>query len=116
MDGVSLTVSALGSDFFEVSLNPTTLDLTNLGRKQVGDVVNLEVDVIAKYVERLLARARHSQHLCLRYSWNGDGMTTFAELATVEEALEALRHGRPVLVTDDETGRTRATSSSRVRR
>lgn len=54
VDGVSLTVSALGSDYFEVSLIPTTLGLTTLGRRQVGDVVNLEVDVIAKYVERLL--------------------------------------------------------------
>jgi riboflavin synthase len=54
VDGVSLTVSALGEDFFEVSLIPTTLELTTLGHKQVGDVVNLEVDVIAKYVERLL--------------------------------------------------------------
>ena len=55
VDGVSLTVSALGADYFEVSLIPTTLRLTTLGCKQVGDVVNLEVDVIAKYVERLLA-------------------------------------------------------------
>jgi riboflavin synthase len=54
VDGVSLTVSALGSDLFEVSLIPTTLSLTTLGRKQVGALVNLEVDVIAKYVERLL--------------------------------------------------------------
>jgi riboflavin synthase len=54
-DGVSLTVSAIGSDFFEVSLIPTTLALTTLGLKQPGDEVNLEVDVLAKYVERLLA-------------------------------------------------------------
>jgi riboflavin synthase len=54
VDGVSLTVSALGVDIFEVSLIPTTLALTTLGHKQVGDLVNLEVDVIAKYVERLL--------------------------------------------------------------
>ena len=54
VDGVSLTVSAVGADFFEVSLIPTTLALTTLGRQQPGDVVNLEVDVIAKYVERLL--------------------------------------------------------------
>ena len=54
VDGVSLTVSAVGPDFFEVSLIPTTLGLTTLGSKQPGDVVNLEVDVIAKYVERLL--------------------------------------------------------------
>ena len=55
VDGVSLTVSAIGADWFEVSLIPTTLDLTTLGHKQPGDVVNLEVDVLAKYVERLLA-------------------------------------------------------------
>ena len=54
VDGVSLTVSAVGADFFEVSLIPTTLGLTTLGYKQFGDVVNLEVDVIAKYVERLM--------------------------------------------------------------
>ena len=66
VDGVSLTVSALGgdeplgrraevSDWFEVSLIPTTLGRTTLGRTQPGTPVNLEVDVIAKYVERLLA-------------------------------------------------------------
>lgn len=55
VDGVSLTVSAIGADRFSVSLIPTTLALTTLGSKAVGDPVNLEVDVIAKYVERLLA-------------------------------------------------------------
>ena len=54
IDGVSLTVSALADDTFSVSLIPTTLGLTTLGHKGVGDLVNLEVDVIAKYVERLL--------------------------------------------------------------
>ncbi|MCC8928222.1 riboflavin synthase [Rhodococcus sp. I2R] len=60
VDGVSLTVSGLGRDsdgdnshWFEISLIPTTLDLTTLGRAEVGTPVNLEVDVIAKYVERL---------------------------------------------------------------
>jgi riboflavin synthase len=53
VDGVSLTVSAIGDDWFEVSLIPTTLELTTLGLRQPGDWVNLEVDVIAKYVERL---------------------------------------------------------------
>ena len=56
VDGVSLTVSGLGDDWFEVSLIPTTLDLTTLGHSEVGAPVNLEVDVIAKYVERLLAK------------------------------------------------------------
>lgn len=54
VDGVSLTVSALADDWFEVSLIPTTLSMTTLGRAAVGTPVNLEVDVIAKYVERLL--------------------------------------------------------------
>lgn len=55
VDGVSLTVSALGDDWFEVSLIPTTLGLTTLGAAATGSTVNLEVDVIAKYVERLLS-------------------------------------------------------------
>jgi riboflavin synthase len=55
VDGVSLTVSAVDDESFSVSLIPTTLGLTTLGHKGVGDPVNLEVDVIAKYVERLLA-------------------------------------------------------------
>jgi riboflavin synthase len=54
VDGVSLTVATVGSDSFSVSLIPTTLALTTLGRKGTGERVNLEVDVIAKYVERLL--------------------------------------------------------------
>jgi riboflavin synthase len=54
VDGISLTISALGGDWIEVSLIPETLARTTLGRKQPGDVVNLEVDMIAKYVERLL--------------------------------------------------------------
>jgi riboflavin synthase len=55
VDGVSLTVSGLGHDWFEASLIPTTLDLTTLGRAEVGTHVNLEVDIIAKYVERLMS-------------------------------------------------------------
>ncbi|MFF5829816.1 riboflavin synthase [Streptomyces bacillaris] len=54
VDGVSLTVVEAAADFFTISLIPTTLALTTLGHKQPGDPVNLEVDVIAKYVERLL--------------------------------------------------------------
>jgi riboflavin synthase len=54
VDGVSLTVVAVGEDSFSVGLIPTTLTLTTLGNKGIGDPVNLEVDVLAKYVERLL--------------------------------------------------------------
>jgi riboflavin synthase len=54
VDGVSLTVVHVGDADFSVALIPTTLELTTLGRKSVGDALNLEVDVIAKYVARLL--------------------------------------------------------------
>jgi riboflavin synthase len=54
LDGVSLTVSALGDEHFEVSLIPETLTRTNLGSLQPGSTVNVEVDVLAKHVERLL--------------------------------------------------------------
>jgi riboflavin synthase len=55
VDGVSLTVSALGDGGFSVALVPETLERTTLGDVAVGDRVNLEVDILAKYVERLLA-------------------------------------------------------------
>lgn len=55
VDGVSLTVASVGADDFTISLIPTTLEVTTLGSKQSGDLVNLEVDILAKYVERLLA-------------------------------------------------------------
>ena len=54
VDGVSLTVTAVGPDWFEVGLIPETLRATTLGDKAPGDAVNLEVDVLAKYVARLL--------------------------------------------------------------
>ena len=54
LDGVSLTVSAVADGWFEVSLIPATLALTTLGQRTVGEQFNLEVDVIAKYVERLM--------------------------------------------------------------
>lgn len=55
VSGVSLTVTHVGETSFGIALIPTTLEVTTLGRLGVGDAVNLEVDVIAKYVERLLA-------------------------------------------------------------
>jgi riboflavin synthase len=53
VDGVSLTVSAIDDDAFEVSLIPETLERTTLGQAAPGRIVNLEVDVLAKYVEKL---------------------------------------------------------------
>jgi riboflavin synthase len=60
VDGVSLTVMEVTADTFSVGLIPTTLKLTVLGAKSVGDPVNLEVDVIAKYVEKMLG-VRHAE-------------------------------------------------------
>ena len=57
VDGVSLTVTAVGAEpstWFEIVLIPHTLEVTVLGRRRVGDLVNLEMDVLAKYVERLM--------------------------------------------------------------
>jgi riboflavin synthase len=56
VDGISLTVVEVRADSFTVSLIPETLARTTLGIKQPGDVVNLEVDVIAKYVEKMVTR------------------------------------------------------------
>jgi riboflavin synthase len=56
VDGISLTVASLGDRSFTVSLIPETLERTNLGTAEVGAIVNLEVDVLAKYVERLISR------------------------------------------------------------
>jgi riboflavin synthase len=54
VDGVSLTVSAVGTDWFEVSLIPETLVATILGAKAVGDSVNIETDILARHVERMV--------------------------------------------------------------
>jgi riboflavin synthase len=56
VDGVSLTVSAIDDDSFSVSLIPETLERTTLGAAEAGRPVNLEVDVLAKYVEKLVVR------------------------------------------------------------
>ena len=57
VDGVSLTVAGLDGDTFSIALVPHTLEATTLGGLEPGMPVNLEVDVLAKYVERLLDRA-----------------------------------------------------------
>ena len=56
VDGVSLTVAGVGPGWFAVALVPHTLEVTTLGRRRPGDPVQLEVDVVAKYVERLVVR------------------------------------------------------------
>ena len=57
IDGVSLTIAGLGKTFFEIALIPHTAERTTLGTLASGDFVNIETDVLAKYVERLLKRA-----------------------------------------------------------
>lgn len=54
LDGVSLTVAALGDPSFDVAVVPHTFEATTLGERKAGDLVNVEVDVLGKYVERLL--------------------------------------------------------------
>jgi riboflavin synthase len=61
LDGVSLTIAALGRDWFEVALIPTTLAITQLGRREVGYPFNIECDVLAKTVVRFL-EAREAAH------------------------------------------------------
>ena len=54
LNGVSLTISSISNNWFEVSLIPTTLKLTNLGHIQLGTNINIEVDIFAKYIEKIL--------------------------------------------------------------
>ena len=70
VDGISLTVAALGDDWFEVAVIPHTWHETTLGERRGGDRVDLEVDVLAKYVERMLehtGRAAAPTQLTLEY-------------------------------------------------
>lgn len=57
IDGVSLTVAGLGKTYFEIALIPHTAERTTLGALRVGEAVNIEVDIVAKYVERLLRKS-----------------------------------------------------------
>ena len=59
VEGISLTIAALSQEYFEVAIIPKTWEVTNLSQLRPGDPVNLEVDIIAKYVERLLTMGGH---------------------------------------------------------
>ena len=86
VDGVSLTVAGVGPGWFAVALVPHTLKVTTLGDRRPGDPVQLEVDVVAKYVERLVALGRWCP------------VTAFAG---VEDAVAAMAAGGMVVVVDD---------------
>jgi riboflavin synthase len=62
IDGVSLTVNSCGRGTFSVSIIPHTLKTTTLGQLTVGSTVNIEVDIIGKYVEKLLAPKEDGEH------------------------------------------------------
>ena len=61
VEGISLTVAALASDYFEIAVIPKTWGLTNLSSLRPGDEVNLEADIIAKYVERILTAGKSDE-------------------------------------------------------
>ena len=104
VDGVSLTVVQAGADRFTVSLIPTTLAATTLGRKQAGDPVNLEVDIIAKHVERLLGTPGMSTETPA-----GRGGPAGSDRA---RRLRSCGPGGPSWWSTTRTARTRATWSS----
>ena len=56
VEGISLTIAALTDDYFEIAIIPKTWEVTNLSHLRPGDDVNIEVDVLGKYIERLLSR------------------------------------------------------------
>lgn len=129
LDGVSLTVTETGADptdgaWFEVGLIPTTLAETTLGEKELGDQVNIEVDVLAKYVRRMLtfqaentaqggsgvpsagqpgaATGDESEHQGPVSAASIPAPRTPAPmLDTIDVALNQLAKGRPVIVVDD---------------
>lgn len=97
VDGVSLTVSAVGDTWFEVSLIPETLSVTTLGRKAVGDRVNIETDIIARHVERMLrlgaqsndnARPAEARPADANAAEATTAEATTAESSTAESSLE----------------------------
>src|SRR5690554_958471 len=93
LDGVSLTVSDVGDDWFEVSLIPETLSATTLGAKQVGDLVNVETDILARHVQRLVS---------IR------GAADAAPLLNQRENNTAPADATPLLDRQDQTGTTDA--------
>ena len=91
VDGVSLTVNEVDDAGFEVALIPHTVANTAFAATAVGDAVNLEVDLVARYVERLLACAAQPCSRSARMSF-----------APIPELLEEIRAGRMVVIVDDE--------------
>lgn len=104
VDGVSLTVSSVGEDWFEVSLIPETLASTTLGAAQPGTAVNLETDILLRHVQRIAQQPGSHSGCDIEgaYLWQDTEGPSAIGVSTIEQALTALRAGRPVLVADDE--------------
>ncbi len=69
VDGISLTISRLESAYFEVAVIPHTFENTNLKYKKAGDVVNIEVDIIGKYVEKMLKKSTIDKQFLSEYGF-----------------------------------------------
>lgn len=67
IDGISLTVTDVGSDFFGISLIPHTGEQTTLLSKKIGDIVNLENDILAKYVKKLISPTKEQSNITLEF-------------------------------------------------
>ena len=116
VDGVSLTVADVDADAFAVALIPTTLARTTLGLRAPGDTVNLEVDVVAKYVERLTVgyraeRSRDEEAKAWTVGDGTDGETRRRRRLRADRAGGRRHEGaaRPWSWSTTRTGRTRAT-------
>lgn len=80
VEGISLTIAGLFADYFEIAVIPKTWEMTNLSRLRPGDAVNLEVDVIAKYVERILTVSGGLANQVKNEQTNGLTLEKLAEL------------------------------------
>ena len=106
VDGVSLTVAGVGDDWFGVALIPHTLEVTTLGELRPGDRVNLEVDLMAKYVERSDGEARMSAEEDQRLDQAGPRSSTGSRTRSRTSGRASWSSSSTT-----RTGRTRATSS-----
>ena len=104
VDGVSLTVNEVGHDTFSVALIPHTIAATTFRARAPGDGVNLEVDVVARYVERLRSHDAASSYGRQVAADEPLPTGTLPRMAfsTIPELLEEIRAGRMVVIVDDE--------------
>ena len=108
VEGISLTITALEADSFQVSVVDFTRTHTNLQYHKVGDSVNLEVDIMAKYAERFVQaqKSRISTEFLREHGFRGfaflrGGKTNMA-LATIPEAIAEIKAGKFIIIVDNE--------------